>query len=343
MSKFLLFTDLHLDNWNAYSTTLSNGYNSRLAKQIQLLDNLLMYAKKNVDYVVFAGDLFNRRLLVPTDVLHLAFETFSDYPDTPIYLLVGNHDMYDNNPTHTILSVFREFDNVFVISRDTTIYFQPQTHVTLVPYGISIPAASTKLDKDAYQILVTHYGLAEAKLGPSNFRMESDLTVKKIREFGYDLSLFGHIHKAQALTDQIVVLGSAMAHSFHEAGEPKFFYVFDGEDRSLVKYPTNAPEFLVHNVNSEEEFYSIDTQDGNYHRINILTPKITFDDVKNYTDTNVIISFSYQSQYTYTGEAMESIESRGPKQEVGDYYDSLDTELEKDRLKKDSLRIIEEI
>jgi DNA repair exonuclease SbcCD nuclease subunit len=330
---------MHLDNWNAFSTTTSDGYNSRFIKQLHVLEFILQVAKENSCKVVYAGDLFNRRLLVPTDVLHMTYEVL-DYYDMTMYIVVGNHDMYDNNPAHTSLSVFRDLNNINIITQFCNVYVQPHVHLNLVPYGEPIPAASTKLPSQAYQILVAHYGINEAKLGPSNYRMESDLTVKQIKEYGYDLALFGHIHKAQALADNIIVLGSAMAHSFHEVDEEKYFYVFDCEERQLVKYETNAPKFLVHNINTEEELQGVNIKDGNYHRINVLTSKIKFDDVKNYTDTNVIISFSAQSQYTYEGE-IESSESRNPKQEVEDYYDVLETDLEKPLLKKKAISIIE--
>jgi DNA repair exonuclease SbcCD nuclease subunit len=172
--------------------------------------------------------------------------------------------------------------------------------------------------------------------------MESDLTVKQIKSYGYDLALFGHIHKPQTLTDKIIVLGSAMAHSFHEVDEKKYFYIFNSEDRTLVKYPTNAPKFLVHDINTEEELTKVDIKDGNYHRINILTPKIGFEDIKDYTNTNVIISFASQSQYRHEGN-LEENRGRTPEQEVEDYYEELETELEKDKLKKESVRIINEI
>lgn len=340
MSKLLLFSDLHADNWSAFSYTTEEGYNSRLISQINVLHTILSYAQENDCKVVFAGDLFNRRLLIPSDVVHLVSEVFLNYK-VITYLVVGNHDMYSNKPWHTLLGLFNHIPHVFVITERTNIYVQPHIHISMVPYGESIIEASrSNLPKQAYHMLVAHYGINEAKLGPSNYRMESDLTVKQIKEYGYDLALFGHVHKDQALTDNIIVLGSCMAHSFHEAWEEKFFYVFDCVERTLVKYPTNAPKFMVHEINSEEELKSVDIRDGNYHRINILTPKITMEDVKAYTDTNVIISFNAQSQYRYEGKIEES-KNRTPKQEVEDYYSVLETELEKDKLKERAYKIIE--
>lgn len=338
MSKILFVSDLHLDNWGAFSTTTKEGFNSRFVEQFKVLSGVLKYAEDHGYIAVFGGDLFNRRLLIPTDVLHLTYDLLSLYK-IHMYFIVGNHDMYGSCPAATPLAVFSNLKYVNVITQATNVYVQPNTHISMVPYGEPIPVSSTKLPDSAYQILVAHYGIHEAKLGPSNYRMESDLTVKQIKEFGYDLALFGHIHKPQALAENVIVLGSAMAHSFHEVNEEKYFYVFDCEERKLVKYPTNAPKFLVHEVWSIEDFCNINLEDGNYHRVNILTDAVPFDDVKAYANPNVIISFTKQSQYNYK-EEVEEQKGRSPEDEVEDYYNLLETDLEKEKLKKKSLDII---
>jgi DNA repair exonuclease SbcCD nuclease subunit len=340
MTKLLFFSDMHLDNWSAFSTIDGFGYNTRLLEQLRILETILRYAQEHSCKVIFAGDLFNRRLLVPSDVLYLTSMIISSYK-IPIYLLVGNHDMFGGIPAQTVLEVFKHMNHVSVVNSTCQIYAQPDVHITLVPYGEPIPTASTELPESAFQILVTHYGIHEAKLGPSNYRMESDLTVKQIKEFGYTLSLFGHIHKPQALADNVIVLGSAMAHSFHEIDEEKYFYIFDCKEKKLVKYPTNAPKFLVHEVWSEEDFWDINTEDGNYHRINIMTDTVTFNDIKGFVNPNVIVSFTKQAQYK-PNEETEEAKGRSTKDEIDDYYDALDTELEKDKLKDLSLSIVEE-
>ena len=339
--KLLIFTDLHLDNWGAFSTITSGGYNSRFMEQAKVFESLLVYAEEHNCNLVFGGDLFNRRLLVPTDVLHITYELLKSYDKQTIYLLVGNHDMYTWVTTSTVLSVFSGLKHVNVIDEPCTVYVQPNVSLSLIPHGALIPASSAALRKqDHYQILVTHYGVNEARLGPKDFRMKDDLTVKQLKELDYDLVLIGHIHKPQALADNIIVMGSVMAHSFHEAGEEKYFYIFDCEDRTLVKYQTNAPQFLVHDVKTKKQLKSIDVGDGNYHRINILSGKILPSDTAPFTGSNVIISHAARSSYGDEAEVVEQLQVRTPEDEVEDYYQVLDTELSKKKLVRRSLDII---
>lgn len=340
MSKLLFFTDMHLDNWSAFSSITNTGYNSRFWEQVKILEGILAYAEKHDCKIVFGGDLFNRRMLVPTDVLHITYELFASYTSQPIYLLVGNHDMYTWNPECTPLRQYDAMNHMNIITEPTVVYAHPTTNISMVPHGALIPTCPAS--DTTYDILLTHYGVNEARLGPKDFRMKDDLTVKELKDLGYDLVMLGHIHKPQALAENIIVMGSPMSHSFHEANETKYFYVFDCETKELVKYPTGAPMFLTHDVKTKKELNKIDIKDGNYHRINILTKKISLADLSNYTAPNVVIARS-----TADGglEMMELAkrENRSPKDEVDAYYDSVETELKRDVLKKESLKIIGEM
>ena len=339
--KIMLFADMHMDNWGAYSTTLSTGLNSRFNSQLRILSALLHVAKLKDYTIVFAGDLFNRRLLVPTDVFDYTYELISKYNTQTIYLVVGNHDMYGSKPKHTILNAFSEMNHVNLITEVTNVYFQPEVDFTLVPYGEPIPAASNLAKR--YRVLVAHYGIHEAKLGPANYRMESDLTVAKIKKYGYDLALFGHIHKPQALNSKVVVLGSAMAHSFHEVNEEKYFYVFDCKSRGILKHPTAAPKFLVHQVHSQDDLLNLSLDDYNYHRINIQTKEVTMADIRPIRDNakHVVVSF-IEGEHHVVAENEEKDKGRSPKDEIYDYFGTIETELDQEKLIKDALRIVEE-
>jgi DNA repair exonuclease SbcCD nuclease subunit len=341
MSKILLATDMHLDNWNYFSTVTKDGYNSRLIKQLEVLEQLLNYAREHNCYFVHGGDLWNRRLLIPSDVIHLTYKLLASYPKVTTYILIGNHDAYNWDSKCTPLSVLNGLKHVNVIDRPAEVYFQPNVTINFIPYGGLIPAIPTDRTDEMYSILLTHYGVNEAKLGPTGVRMESDLTVKQIQEFGYDLTLLGHIHKPQALADNIIVMGSAMAHSFHEVNEEKYFYVFDCESRELVKYPTNAPKFIVHNITSKEDlqFLPMLMVPDNYYRLNVWDSKITHEDMKPFVGDNVIISFAATSEYLQASSP--TTETRTPQEEVEDYYSVLETDLDKKKLKKKAKEVID--
>jgi DNA repair exonuclease SbcCD nuclease subunit len=329
VSKILFYTDLHLDNWSAFSKTTDSGHNSRFLEQIKVMRGLLEYAKEHDCKVVFGGDLFNRRLLVPSDVLHLTYEVVEMYRDVTQYFLIGNHDMYSWNPDDTPLATFSGMPHVQVITAPTGVYAGGDVDLILIPHGALIPASPTT---EGYKILVTHY------VGPKDFRMKDDLTVKQLKALGYDLIMLGHIHKPQALADNIIVMGSPMAHSFHEANEEKYFYVFDIEDKELVKYPTNAPQFLTHEVKTKTELKKLKLTDKDYHRVNVLSSKITISDLTPIIGHNVIIS--RVAEELEGKEPVITDKVKTPKDEVNEYYENLETDLDKAELKARAMDVV---
>jgi hypothetical protein len=137
-------------------------------------------------------------------------------------------------------------------------------------------------------------------------------------------------------------MGSAMAHSFHEVNEEKYFYVFDCESRELVKYPTNAPKFIVYNLTHRRHLEKdvMELNPNNYYRLNVLDPTITHEDMKPFVSDNIIISFVSQSMYNHGPEPEPYSTTRSPQEEVEGYYSVLETDLDKKKLIKKSTEII---
>jgi DNA repair exonuclease SbcCD nuclease subunit len=342
--KILFFTDLHLDNWSAFATTVEGGYNSRFMQQLSTLENILYYAEKREMRIVFGGDLFNRRLLIPADVLHQTYELLAKYDKQPIYFVIGNHDIYDWNSEHNSLAVLSEMQHVYVIDEATSVYTADNVHLSLVPHGALLPTSSASLRSEVpnyYEILVTHYGVNEARLGPKDFKMKDDLTVKQLKELNYDLILLGHIHKPQQLADNITVMGSVMAHSFHETDEVKYYYVFDTETRELTAINSGAPMFLTIDIKTKTQLKQLQLDDRNYYRLNILTSKITPKDTIKYAGRNVIVSYSSVTKGVI-GEEPRKRRARTIEDEVRDYYEIVETELKKTQLIAKSMEVVNE-
>ena len=340
--KVLFFTDLHLDNWSAFSTTVSGGYNSRFMQQLNTLENILQYAAKHKCRIVFGGDLFNRRLLIPSDVMHMTYKLLSVYNSQPIYFVIGNHDIYDWNSENNSLAVLSEMQHVYVIDEPTSVYTADNVHLSLVPHGALLPTSSASLRSEVqnyYEILVTHYGVNEARLGPKDFKMKDDLTVKQLKELNYDLILLGHIHKPQTLADNIIVMGSLMGHSFHETDEEKYFYIFDTKTRELEAIKSGAPQFLTIDVKTKAQLKKLELSDKNYYRLNIQTSKITPADTAKFAGRNVIISYASVSTGVLA-HVTKKRKTRTVEDEVNEYFDAVETDLNKDKLKELAMEVV---
>jgi DNA repair exonuclease SbcCD nuclease subunit len=174
VSKILLCSDMHFDNWNYFSTITKDGYNSRFIKQLEVFEQFLNYAREHNCIFIHGGDFWNRRLLVPSDVVHLTYKLIASYSDVDMYFLIGNHDTYSMNSKCTPLSVFNSLEHVNIMDYPSEVYFHPNTTINFIPYGGLIPAKSADMrvfKPEMYHILLAHYGVNEAKLGPRRWQI----------------------------------------------------------------------------------------------------------------------------------------------------------------------------
>ncbi|KKK71424.1 hypothetical protein LCGC14_2914060, partial [marine sediment metagenome] len=100
--KILIFSDLHLHQWN-YGSTLIEGMNSRLLDGFNVMKQIAEYINDHpVDACVFGGDLFHTHGKIDSAVLKVAYEGMSMIHDSlsrqfNMLVLVGNHDTSDKS------------------------------------------------------------------------------------------------------------------------------------------------------------------------------------------------------------------------------------------------------
>jgi exonuclease SbcD len=88
--KLLFSTDLHLRASKPISRLDHNFFATQLAK----IDEIRQIAEdEKVDLVILGGDIFDRPD-VPHSVVIRAIRAFKKFKKTPVYSIVGNHDVY---------------------------------------------------------------------------------------------------------------------------------------------------------------------------------------------------------------------------------------------------------
>lgn len=93
--KALVFSDLHVHNWAAFSQLNEYGINDRLADTLRVLSDLEEIAvQEAVDCVIFAGDFFHTQK-IPGEVLALAARNLMRFGlhDIRVLAVEGNHDL----------------------------------------------------------------------------------------------------------------------------------------------------------------------------------------------------------------------------------------------------------
>ncbi|WDC83994.1 metallophosphoesterase [Caloramator sp. mosi_1] len=164
--KFLFFTDTHIRGTNPrarlddFESTLFNKF-----------EELLKYVKYNkIDYVLFGGDLLDRPD-VSLSVMQKFIDLLNRFPK-PIYMVLGNHDIYGQNPNtvnRTIIGILETLGIVWILDDKPVELFDRNIKVKITGssyvYDIDVDPFKSKyiINKDEcdYLIHIVHGMLME--------------------------------------------------------------------------------------------------------------------------------------------------------------------------------------
>ena len=273
--KVLLWGDIQLDQYKAFSSLLPGGINSRLYDQILVVNQVKNLAKQEkVDAIIFLGDLINpmgEGLCKP--VYNAVFYTASRLAAiAPSYFLVGNHDVYRG--VH-VLAALEAIENCYVV-KDTSRITIAGEDIDLVPWNQPLP------DKDnRSKILLGHIEIAGCQVHVGvpyvGGRNASDLE-------GYEYIYLGHFHTRQTIpvkgAREALYLGAVMACNFSDTPEQRGAYIFDSGNLRFC--PLSSPRFKTQSIASVEEFSNfIRTTKGtkDFWRVTIQHPDIKPDPI----------------------------------------------------------------
>ena len=196
-----------------------------------------------VDFVVHAGDVFDRSKIVPT-LAYQGLEPLRRVADRgiPVFIVPGNHERsrlpHLRFASHPGVHVFDQPRMFHIEVRGTTIA------IAGFPYEREVRACfADVLQRTGWQsssadlrLLCIHHCVEGATVGPGDYTFTSAADVVRIRDIPSDLAAVfsGHIHRHQVLTTDlarrpvptpVLYPGSLERTTFAEMGEPKGFMV----------------------------------------------------------------------------------------------------------------------
>lgn len=244
MTDFLVFSDFHAHNFNAFSKPVSykNGtINSRLKDCLDVIAQMRAYAKANkIRCVLFGGDLFHSRSAVKTDVyntIYAAIEEWVTLEGINLIAIPGNHDMADRQGLVHSLEGFKRIKD-FQTAGQLIVKDQVDSHpydainIVCVPYTVDREEAVKRLqlagaEVDKYgkpAILLAHLGMQGAKVGSDYVLVsDSDISVSDVPHDKFSICLFGHYHQHQQLFDNGWFIGATHHHNWGDAGTKRGF------------------------------------------------------------------------------------------------------------------------
>ncbi len=293
MSKtYGLLADLHLHSWSSFSSTRSDGVNSRLAG---LLSEIYRAAsdvhEAGGDTLVLAGDVFHVRGSVAPTVLNatkdMLYKCHSEF-GTQFIIIPGNHDLEGKNSTR-LGSAVTALEDSFVSVRNET-NSDATLGAVLIPWFENIDQLKAELEKwapedyGAHRDAIIHAPIDGVIAGLPLHGLDPEY----LAWLGYRRIFAGHYHNHKQMHPgvatgdpavdsrfygEVYSIGALAHHTWSDVGTRAGFLLVNDEKVRFCK--SHLPEFLdltrLVDVSPEELPLMVD---GNYVRVRVEASKI---------------------------------------------------------------------
>ncbi len=211
---------------------------------------------KNVDYIIIAGDIYNRSKPRSTikDRANILFEKILSN-DMGLILIPGNHDKGDIE--HNLDNFFLPNADKFHIINSAEILRFDKIQLFCIPYTKDWP----EMNKfDLPTVIIAHHTFHGAVFGPQKYRFtkKRDNAIKVKCVENLKLVISGHIHTTQKLKHEIPVIytGSLERMSFAEIYDTKGYLILDNLD---YEFNEIIPEISMQVI--EIDGYKLETKE----------------------------------------------------------------------------------
>lgn len=228
MSRFIVYSDLHLNLWKYGSYSHSDQSNSRLANQLGFLQRMCYYANnEGIKNLLFCGDFFHTPGSVKTEVLQGACKTLrwlKNAYDLNFVWLVGNHDQANRlGDIHSLdfLEEFGRFANSYV-----PICLEDMPPIWGLDYTEDTELLNTFLGQvdtcSEKSIILMHQGVSGIELNSKGFSLNEILKKNAIPN-NILHAYAGHYHSYKAVHDRLTIPGSCQQLNWGDAEEKRGF------------------------------------------------------------------------------------------------------------------------
>jgi DNA repair exonuclease SbcCD nuclease subunit len=271
MKSFVVFSDLHLHQWQ-YGSTIVHGMNSRLWQQVRVVKDIIEYCNnKDIREVVFCGDLLHTSN-VTAEVSQAAYEAFKGFKENKIDLtiIVGNHDQASRSGETHALSWFRDhglvIDTSMVPADNRTV---AGLDATFLPYTDDKEQLESWLQGFRDGFLFLHQGVGGVEVNSKGFTLNEILTPDMVPD-RCALAFTGHYHSHRAVASNLIIPGSTVQLNWGDKNETRGWLdvKVDGDRvHSVELVPSNSYQFVEVDesvFNSQEKIPDLS---GNFLRV----------------------------------------------------------------------------
>lgn len=299
-----------------------------------------MLKEQGITDVYQLGDLFDRRKYINFYSLDECKRYFFDELDNNgirLHTLVGNHDIYwrESLSVNTQSLVLGEYSNIHIHSSPTTIHIS-NTSIDIIPW---ICPENEKeivefIDASKSDICIGHFeiaGFAMYRGMECHDGLSSDMFNK------YEQVWSGHYH-TRSKKENITYVGTPYEMTWQDFNDPKGFHVFDTETRALTFHQN--PFSIFHRIEYDDtkELPELDTDLTDAFIKLVVVNKTDFYKFdmflnKLYSKGCYEIKIIEDLAEFRDGTVDDEINLEDTVSVLSNYIDSIDTDLDKEKVK----------
>jgi len=337
--KVAILNDTHCGARN--SSDIFMDYQERFYTEVffpYLLEN-------NIKQILHLGDYYDNRKTVNFKALNhnrkIFLERLREYGIT-MDIIPGNHDVYYKNTNE--LNALKELQGHYM--NEVNLIMEP----TVMRYGnldvALIPWINAENEKTTLEFLETCKApVVGAHLELTGFDMQRGMPchdgMSPSHFSNFEMVLTGHFH-AKSTQGNINYLGSQMEFFWNDCNDKKYFHILDTETRELtpVRNPITIYEKVYYEESKMSKFKDLRYLDNKFVKLIVVEKGNAYDferfvdriqnqkihELKIVEDFNEFIG----SNVDDSAVSVEDTETL-----VYDYIDAVNTDLDKDRIKRE--------
>ena len=343
--KIAILSDTHCGIRNAADIFLDNA--EKFYSEV-----FFPYCIENdIKQVIHLGDYYDNRKMLSIKALNHNRKTFLDplrKNGMSMDIILGNHDVYfkNTNDVNSLKEALGFFMNEIHIIGEPRVLEYGSTKFAMLPWINSKNyEKSMEFVKTAKaDILCGHLELSGFNLmkGVVNTHgMDPNIFSR------YEMVLTGHFH-TKSSNGNVHYLGSQMEFFWSDAHDDKYFHVIDTETRELTKVhnPYTLFEKIVYD-DSKMDYsnFKVDHLDHKFVKVIVAEKKdpYTFDKFIDRIQQKKVHELKIAENFSeFIGENVEDedISVEDTTSLLDSYVDAVDTDLDKDRIKKDMRNLL---
>jgi len=303
--------------------------------------------RHGIKHVIHLGDYFDNRRGINIRALHNARKSFLE-PLTErgmtMTIIPGNHDVYykNSNAVSSLREMFGYYiENVKIIEKPTIQEFDGLP-IAFLPW-ISESNCDEFLEflsKCTAPILMSHLELAGFEMAKGQSGASHGMNPDLFKRF--EMVLSGHYH-TKSTRGNIYYLGTQVEQTWADCNDPKYFHVLDTATRELsqIRNPLTLYSRLIYDDSKSDPNETLDTEMVRDKFVKVVVVKRSnikqfekfiqqIQDMGPLEQPKIVESFD---EFAGTQVEDDAIDLEDTSKLLNTYIDSVETDLDKERLK----------